>query len=184
MACAMSPGGVQRQKPPVSPLRAAAPSPETRVNYRIVAVSDHPEMAPAVAKWLLDAFRHDLSPSHDELTAQLLAQKAPSEETFILLADGVPVGTASLVKNDLPSRPDLTPWLASVLVRPQFRGKGYSTPLVKHVEEAATAAAVKVLWLYTWSAEPLYARLGWERAGLERDADRDIEVVLMKRELP
>jgi hypothetical protein len=102
MACAMSPGGVQRQKPPVSPLRAAVPSPDARVNYRIVAVSDHPEMAPAVAKWLLDAFRHDLSPSHDELTAQLLAQKAPSEETFILLADGVPVGTASLVKNDLP----------------------------------------------------------------------------------
>ena len=154
------------------------------MNYRIVAVSDHPEMAPAVAEWLLDAFRHDLSPSHDELTAQLLAQKAPSEETFILLSDDVPVGTASLVKNDLPSRPDLTPWLASVLVRPQFRGKGYSAPLIKHVVAAATAAAVKVLWLYTWSAEPLYARLGWERAGLERDSDRNIEIVLMKRELP
>jgi predicted N-acetyltransferase YhbS len=154
------------------------------MDYRIVAVSDHPKMAPAVAQWLLEAFHHGLSPSYDELTAQLRAQKAPSEDTFILFADGVPAGTASLVKNDLPSRPDLTPWLASVLVRPQFRGKGYSAPLVKHVEAAASAAAVKVLWLYTWSAETLYARLAWERGGLERDSDRNIEVVLMKRELP
>jgi hypothetical protein len=44
------------------------------MNYRFVAVSDQPEMAPAVADWLLDAFRHDLSPSHDELIAKLLAQ--------------------------------------------------------------------------------------------------------------
>ena len=153
------------------------------MNYRFVAVSDQPEMAPAVADWLLDAFRHDLSPSHDELIAKLLAQKAPAEETFILFADNAPVGTASLVTNDLPSRSDLAPWLASVLVRPEFRGKGYSAPLVQHVEAAATASAVKVLWLYTWSAEPLYARLGWERVGLERDSDRNIEVVLMKRDL-
>lgn len=149
-----------------------------------VTLADRPEMAPAVAEWLLDAFRFDLSPSHDELVAKLLAQKAPSEETFILFADDVPVGTASLVTNDLPSRPDLTPWLASVLVRPQFRGKGYSAPLVRHVEAAATASAFQDLWLYTWSAETLYARLGWERVGLERDSDKNLEVVLMKRELP
>jgi predicted N-acetyltransferase YhbS len=151
--------------------------------FSFVTLTDRPDMAPAAAEWLLDAFRHDLSPSHDELVAKLLAQKAP-EETFILLADDVPVGTASLVTNDLPSRPDLTPWLASVLVRPQFRGKGYGAPLVRRVEAAATASAVPALWLYTWSAEPLYARLGWERVGLERDSDRNIEVVLMKRDLP
>jgi predicted N-acetyltransferase YhbS len=143
----------------------------------IVPLSARPELAADVAEWLLNAFRHARSPSHAEQVARLLAQKAP-EETFVLFDDGVPVGTASLVKNDLPSRPDLTPWLASVLVRPEFRGRGYSTPLVRHVE---AAAASSVLWLYTWTAEPLYARLGWERVGLERDTDRNIEVVLMKR---
>jgi predicted N-acetyltransferase YhbS len=148
-----------------------------------VTLTERPDVAPAVGEWLLEAFRFDLSPPHDELVAKLLAQKAP-EETFILFADDVPVETASLVTNDLPSRPDLTPWLASVLVRPQFRGKDYSAPLVRRVEAAATASAVKVLWLYTWSAEPLYARLGWERVGLERDTDRNTEVVLMKCDLP
>jgi GNAT superfamily N-acetyltransferase len=100
----------------------------------------------------------------------------------VLFDDDLAVGTASLVTNDLPSRPNLTPWLASVLVRPQFRGRGYSAPLIKHVETVAAMSAT-VLWLYTWSAELVYARLGWERVGMERDPDRDIEVVLMKRDL-
>jgi GNAT superfamily N-acetyltransferase len=147
----------------------------------IVALSQNPHLAPAVAGWLLEEFRHARSPSHDEQVAKLLAQ-TPAEETFVLFDNDDPVGTASLVANDLPSRADLTPWLASVLVRPQFRGRGYSTPLVKHVEGAA-AASSNVLWLYTWSAEAVYARLGWQRVGPERDADRNIDVVLMRRDL-
>ena len=147
----------------------------------VVTLTEHPHLAPAVAEWLLDEFRHALSPSYDQQVANLLAQKAP-EETFVLFDDDVPVGTASLVTSDLPSRPDLTPWLASVLVRPQFRGRGYSAPLVRHVEGVAATLATG-LWLYTWSAERVYARLGWERVGLERDTDRNIEVVLMRRNL-
>ena len=86
------------------------------------------------------------------------------------------------MNNDLPSRPDLTPWLASVLVLPPFRGKGYSAPLVRRVEEAAILSAT-TLWLYTWSAEPVYAKLGWQRVGPSRDEARGIDVVLMKRNL-
>jgi GNAT superfamily N-acetyltransferase len=151
------------------------------LSLEIVTLSARSHLAWAVAGWLLDEFRHARSPSHDEQVAKLLVQKAP-EETFVLFDEGVPVGTASLVMNDLPSRPDLTPWLASVLVLPEFRGRGYSARLVRQVEAKAAASAT-VLWLYTWTAEPLYARLGWERVGLERDADRNIEVVLMKRDL-
>jgi GNAT superfamily N-acetyltransferase len=153
------------------------------VNSKIVALSVRPDLAPAVAEWLLEEFRHELSCSHKEQVEGLLARRARSEETFVLFVDDVAVGTASFVKHDLPSRPDLTPWLASVLVLPQCRGHGYSTPLVKHVEGFAAAMSVPTLWLYTWTAEPLYARLGWERVGIERDTDRDIEVVLMKRDL-
>jgi GNAT superfamily N-acetyltransferase len=153
------------------------------VTYRLVTISERTDLAPVVAGWFLEVFRHARSPSQQVLTARLLAQSKRSEETFVLIADDVPVGTASFVINDLPSRPDLTPWLASVLVRPQFRGRGYSVPLIQHVEAVAAAASVPTLWLYTWSAEPLYARLGWQRVGVERDADRDIEVVLMNRQL-
>ena len=153
------------------------------MHTEIVALSARPDLAPAVADWLLDEFRHSGSSTQEVLTANLLGQAAKGEETFILFADNVAVGTASYVKHDLPSRRDLTPWLASVLVMAPFRGQGYSGTLVRHVEAVAAAASVRTLWLYTWTAEPVYARLGWQRVGIERDTDRDIEVVLMRREL-
>jgi GNAT superfamily N-acetyltransferase len=89
-----------------------------------------------------------------------------------------------LAHKDLETRPDLTPWLAGVFVQPAFRGRGYATALVRRVEAFASAASVRTLWLYTWTAEPLYARLGWQRAGLETDPKRGREVVLMTRRPP
>jgi GNAT superfamily N-acetyltransferase len=147
----------------------------------IVALNDRPELVPAVAQWLHGEFDHARGPSLAKRVDQLQAQKSP-DETFVLYDDDVPVGIASLVINDLPSRPDLTPWLAGVLVRPEFRGRGYSASLVRHVE-AVAAPMTSTLWLYTWTAAPLYAGLGWELVGPEHDTDRDIPVVLMKRDL-
>ena len=146
-----------------------------------VALTDRLDLAPLVAQWLHAEFSHARGPSLPERIVHLQSQKPP-EETFILYDDDVPVGTARLVVNDLPSRPDLTPWLASVVIPPELRGRGYSAPLIRHVETKATAIA-PVLWLYTWTAEPLYTRMGWERVGPERDANRDLAVVLMKRNL-
>ena len=147
-----------------------------------VTTSAQPDYVPQVVDWLREEFWHAGSPSREQQIATMLAQPDRSEETFVLLDDNVPVGTASLVNNDLPSRPDLTPWLASVLVLPPFRGKGYSAPLVRRVEQAAILSAT-TLWLYTWSAEPVYAKLGWQRVGTSRDEARGIDVVLMKRNL-
>jgi len=147
-----------------------------------VTTSAQPDLVPQVVDWLREEFWHAGSPSREQQIAAMLAQPDQSEETFVLVVDNVPVGTASLVNHDLSSRPDLTPWLASVLVLPPFRGKGYSAALVRRVEEAAILSTT-TLWLYTWSAEPVYAKLGWQRVGPSRDEARGIDVVLMKRNL-
>jgi GNAT superfamily N-acetyltransferase len=152
------------------------------VDPNIIAVSDRPELAPVVAAWLAGAFhRRPGGLTAEELTALLLAPPVGPEETFVLFEGEMPVGTASLAQRDLPARPDLTPWLAGVFIEPAFRGRGHATALVRRVEAFATAASVRILWLYTWTAEPLYARLGWERVGLEQDSGQ--EVVLMRRPL-
>jgi hypothetical protein len=80
------------------------------MNYTIVAVSDQPELAPMVATWLLDEFRHPGFPTHEGLTARILAPRTGLEETFVLFEGDIPVATASLARKDLDSRPDLTPW--------------------------------------------------------------------------
>ncbi len=147
----------------------------------IAAVSDHPGLAPLVAEWLVEAFAYPGSRNVEVMTALILAPPVGPEETFVLFEQDRPVGTASLAAEDLATRPDLTPWLAGVFVYPACRGRGYATALVRQVEAFAIAASLPALWLYTWTAEPLYARLGWLRIGLEQN--RGSRVVLMKRSL-
>jgi GNAT superfamily N-acetyltransferase len=149
---------------------------------RILAVSDRPELAPLVAGWLVEAFhRQPGGMTVEAMTALILAPPQGPEESFVLFEGDRPVGTASLAHDDLTSRPDLTPWLAGVFVLPDCRGRGHASALVRHVEGFARATSVAELWLYTRTAEPLYARLGWQRVGLEQDKGR--EVALMRRRL-
>ncbi len=152
------------------------------MSHRIVAVSDRPDLAPLVARWRVDAFsNHPGGWTVEAMTAAILAPPVGPEENFVLFDGDEPVGTAGLVREDLETRPDLTPWLAGVFVRPEFRGRGHATALVRRVEAFALAASVPALWLYTATAEPFYARLGWRRAGTEQE--RGGEVVLMTRSL-
>ncbi len=146
-----------------------------------VAISDRPDLAPLVAGWLVRAFGYPGSRTIEEMTALVLSPHVGPEETFVLFDGATPVGTASLAHEDLASRPDLTPWLAGVLVEEAHRGRGCGTMLVRRVEAFAVESGVETLWLYTRTAEALYARLGWHRVGLEVNRGRD--VVLMSRAL-
>ena len=82
----------------------------------------------------------------------MLAQPDQSEETFVLLDDNVPVGTASLVNHDMLVSAGFNPMVSECVSFPFFREKGYSAALVRRVEEAAILSAT-TLWLYTWSGE-------------------------------
>lgn len=149
----------------------------------IAALSTRPDLAALVAAWRVHAFFGDQPGWTVERYAAALLQPADGpEETFVLFDDDEPAATASLMHDDLAARPDLTPWLAGVFVRPEYRGRGHAAAVVRRVEAFAGARSVPVLWLYTLAAEPLYTRLGWLRDGIEREAGQD--VVLMKRYLP
>ena len=129
----------------------------------VTSTTDRPDLVPLVAHWLWDAFwRHtDKTPNQllEAVRQSVTGRAIP--RTFILLAGGEPVGTASLVAHDLDDRPGLTPWLAGVFVSPYARGQGYAARLVAAVENTAAAASIPTLWLYTDSAEHIYACLGW-----------------------
>jgi GNAT superfamily N-acetyltransferase len=131
----------------------------------IVSTSDCPDLVPVVARWLWEAFWHDSGKRFEQLLDAVRKSSvtaSPMPRTFILLAGGEPVGTASLVAHDLDERPDLTPWLAGVFVEPHTRGQGYAGHLIAAVEQEARSASVPALWLYTNNAERIYTRAGWQ----------------------
>ena len=90
---------------------------------RIVTVTERPDLGPVVSRWLWEEWRRADGHSLEETIAKVAKRTSASgpEQCFVLLADGAPVATASLVQRDLPARPDLRPWLAEVFVEPKFR---------------------------------------------------------------
>jgi predicted N-acetyltransferase YhbS len=100
------------------------------------------------------------------MRTELCADRVPV--ALVALDDaGVPVGTASLVFDDLEGDPR-NPWLASVFVPVEQRRKGIASALVRAVEETARRFGYCQLHLFTTSARALYAGLGW-RALEQRD---------------
>ncbi|MDI5935381.1 GNAT family N-acetyltransferase [Halomonas kalidii] len=86
---------------------------------------------------------------------------------FVALVDDetggeTPVGTASLVSDDLRVRRELSPWLASVFVPPEWRGQGIASRLVRRVEAEAAASGLACCYLFTPDQQALYSRLGWQ----------------------
>lgn len=152
------------------------------MSVRIVPVSKQPELAALVAGWRVSAF-FDRPGGYtvEEMTALILAPPIGPKETFVLFDGDRPIGTAGLMRSDLESRPDLTPWLGGLFVEPMFRGRGHATALVRQVEDFARAASVPLLWLYTLHAERLYLRLGWQHAGVEQEGGH--AVILMRCKL-
>ncbi|MCE9663336.1 GNAT family N-acetyltransferase [Halomonas sp. M5N1S17] len=80
---------------------------------------------------------------------------------FVAMQGDRPVGTAALMAEDMDSRRELTPWLASVFVLPEWRGWGIAARLIRRVEEEAAACGVGQFYLYTPDQQGLYRRLGW-----------------------
>ncbi len=147
---------------------------------RPVAATPH---VPAVAAWLHAQWWQAGGHSLDATAAFLRKATGPAAPCALVAErDGVPLGTATFDTDDLPARPDLSPWLASVFVTSAARRQGVATALVKAVEAMAATQGVRRLWLFTPDQAPFYAARGWVRAGVEKY--RGSPVVLMQRDFP
>jgi GNAT superfamily N-acetyltransferase len=93
---------------------------------------------------------------------------ARGERTLIVAEDaaGAIVGTVQLITDMPPNQPHRAD-VAKLLVRRSARGTGIGRRLMEAVHEAARVQGKTLLMLDTASAsaERLYLRLGWERAG-------------------
>jgi len=100
---------------------------------------------------------------------------------FVAVLDEVVVGMACLVAHDMETRPELTPWLATVLVAPDYRGRGIGSALSERVVAEARALAFSKVYLVTFDKTSFYARLGW--SNLERTDYLGLPATIMIRAL-
>lgn len=71
------------------------------------------------------------------------------------------LGTVSVIEDDLPGFEHLNPWLATLLVVPEQRGRGIGAFLVREAERFAREAGHGEMYLFTESAPGLFRRMGW-----------------------
>ena len=137
----------------------------------IAPLVERPDLVDQVAAWGFAEWGHlnpgeTLEQRRGRIRGKMNVDRVPV--AFVALDDaGGIVGTASLIFDDLEGDPR-NPWLASVFVPPEQRGKGIASALVRTVEAAARRIGYSRLYLFTTSAARLYAGLGW-RALEQRD---------------
>ncbi|KAB2655273.1 GNAT family N-acetyltransferase [Brucella tritici] len=129
---------------------------------QIVSLADRPDLIPVCAAW-----NHA---EWGEFTGSSLAQTAEAfsdisreddgQVARVALWNGQPAGLALLIHSDLETHPHLKPWVASVFVAPDCRGKGIARSLVGAIEDAARELGYAEAYLYTDKPD-LYRRIGW-----------------------
>ena len=121
---------------------------------------------PVVQQWVDDLLGRDMLP------------------IAVLALDGdAPVGVAELKEHEMLSLyPDHTPWLGSVFVRPESRGRGIASQLASQIAALAESRGATRIFLQTERLDGgLYARLGWQP--VEQVTYRGQQVLLMVKRL-
>lgn len=128
-------------------------------------LADHPEAVPLLARWHHAEWGRLIRDWPLELAESELRShtgRRVLSTTVVALEDGTAVGSASLLEEDMPDMPPLGPWLASVYVAPDHRGRGLGGRLVDRIVEEARALAVQWLYLFTANAQSYYEFRGWQ----------------------
>ncbi len=128
-------------------------------------ISKRPEFIPQLASW----FHAEWGFYNPQRTIPIRSQELEARNnpdvlpmTMISTLDDELLATYSLDVSDLPIRPHLTPWLASVYVNPEHRKKGLGAALVKKSLEHAKSLGIDTLYLFTSNRASWYASLGWQ----------------------
>lgn len=131
---------------------------------RVVHLIDNKRFVNDVANWIynefVDGIRSDIDVKYIE-NALKTRKKSGVPITLIAIENDECVGTVTLYKNDLKTL-DLTPWLGSLYVNKEHRGRGIAKKLIKELSNMAKSLEYKTLYLRTEHTSNYYKKLGWE----------------------
>ena len=130
--------------------------------HQLTDLFNHSEHIPLVVDWIYNAFWADQQIHTPQSLAKLLSQATSPDAipiSLLALEGSEPVGTINLVENDDEQRPHLRPWLAALYVKPEMRGRGVGSSLVRTLQERARSMDIDEMYLGT-DKPSFYLRLG------------------------
>lgn len=144
-------------------------------------LSECPEHLTAVGSWVWEQWWQRRTPTPalviDLLRAHATFDRVPY--TVVGFADGLPVGSCSVIENDCVHRPQYTPWVAAVYVAPAVRARGVASAILQEAARIATRAGIAGLYIDCLAVTaPVYERNGWTI--LEREVGDADSVVMLR----
>jgi predicted amidohydrolase/GNAT superfamily N-acetyltransferase len=161
-------------------VRAPFIRPDSRRGSGVITIdplAGHPDLVRVIAGW------HRRWDDRQPLDFWIRCHAAEARQegiprAWVAFVDGEPAGSVSLVERNMDTRPELSPWLAALWVRPEYRRRGVGTGLVRRCEEEARRLGVRRLHLYTEEASGFYAPLGWSVASQEEYEGESVVVMV------
>lgn len=131
---------------------------------KIERLYKHPEKMGEAAEMIYDEFvsKKENPKSLDEVKKMFVDRAGDSLPIRLVALQGEEsVGTVSLVEDDLSVRPNYTPWLASLVVKPAYRSYGIGKQLLAATKKLVKSLGYKELYLRTETAAEYYKKNGW-----------------------
>lgn len=147
-------------------------------------LADHMHFLPTVAHWHHQEWGYLRAGDTVEARAARLRKECGHAEiptTIVAIENGAVLGSAMLIADDMDTRRQLSPWLASVFVVPERRREGIGGALVRRIIQEAKNLDIGRVYLYTPDAEEFYARQGWRF--VENTPYKGNDVTVMSYEL-
>lgn len=98
--------------------------------------------------------------------------------TFVAHDNEQPIGMCSLREND-GIRPDLMPWLGSLVVDSDYQNQGVGQQLIEATTHKAKRFNFEKLFLFTFgpTLPNFYRKLGWKKIGTDRFKGHPVTVM-------
>ncbi|WP_028589297.1 GNAT family N-acetyltransferase [Paenibacillus massiliensis] len=131
----------------------------------IVNVRDHAELLEQAVQYF---WTHWGAESNFNFYQDCIIQSCSTDSEvprfYLAMEDEQIIGSYALLRSDLNSRQDLSPWMACLHVEPSHRGRGIGDLLQNHAVKEAREMGYSRLFLCT-DLEGYYERTGWSHTG-------------------
>lgn len=146
----------------------------------ILYLADNTHFIPRLAQLLHDEWdflypNATVQTRYDRLVSYCNRGRIPL--SFVAVEGDRLLGTYNIILSDMKEHPELSPWLASVYVLKEYRGRGIGTELVKHSMAQCKKLSIPRLYLWTDTQREFYERLGWKL--LSHELYQTVEVDIM-----
>jgi GNAT superfamily N-acetyltransferase len=134
------------------------------MTIEVKQLSECSEQLTTVGTWIYEQWwsRQHRSPEvvFDLLRTHRVKDKVPF--TVVAFVNNEPVGSCCVIESDCVHRPQYTPWVAAVFVKPEMRNCGVASAVLQEAAAIAARSGIQSLYIDCLAATAhVYEKNGW-----------------------